>query len=134
MDESIELPMRDIDKPFLMSIESVYNIEGRGAVATGTVESGKAKVGKEIEISKAGKKIKSTITGIETFKKTMDYAEAGDNVGILTRGLTKNDLSRGMLMADPGLVNFSLCAEANIYFNKPEEGGRKNGFYTGFKP
>lgn len=117
-----------------MSIESVYNIEGRGAVATGTVESGKAKVGKEIEISKSGKKIKSTITGIETFKKTMDYAEAGDNVGILTRGLTKNDLSRGMILSEPGVVNFSMCAEANVYFNKSEEGGRKNGFYTGFRP
>jgi elongation factor Tu len=134
MDEKIELPVRDIDKHFLMSVESVYNIEGRGAVSTGTVESGKAKVGKEVEVCKGGKKIKTTITGIETFKKTMDYAEAGDNVGILTRGLTKNDLSRGMILADPGVVNFSTCAEANVYFNKTEEGGRKNGFYTGFKP
>lgn len=107
MDDTIILPERDVDKPFLMSVESVYNIEGRGAVATGTVESGKVKVGKDIEISKAGKKIKSIVTGIETFRKTMDYAEAGDNVGILTRGLTKNDISWGMIFADPGIVNFS---------------------------
>ncbi len=106
MDENITLPERDVDKPFLMSVESVYNIEGRGAVATGTVESGKVKVGKEIEICKSGKKIKSTVTGIETFRKTMDYAEAGDNVGILTRGLTKNDISRGMIFSDPGVVSF----------------------------
>ena len=134
MDETIILPERDVDKPFLMSVERVYYIEVRGAVATGTVESGKIKVGKDIEISKAGKKIKSTVTGIETFRKTMDYAEAGDNVGILTRGLTKNDISRGMIFSDPGIVTFSQCAEANVYFNKAEEGGRKNGFYTGFKP
>lgn len=134
LDDNITLPTRDIDRPFLMSVESVYNIEGWGAVATGTVESGKVKVGKDIEISKAGKKIKSTVTGIETFRKTMDYAEAGDNVGILTRGLTKNDISRGMIFSDPNVVSFSQCAEANVYFNKPEEGGRKNGFYTGFKP
>ncbi len=107
LDDNIILPEWDIDKPFLMSVESVYNIEGRGAVATGTVESGKVKVGKDIEISKAGKKIKSTVTGIETFWKTMDYAEAGDNVGILTRGLTKNDISRGMIFSDPNVVTFS---------------------------
>ena len=134
MDKNIELPPRETDKPFLMSIESIYNIEGRGTVSTGTIETGKAKVGKDIEVSGHGKKIKTTITGIETFKKSMDSAEAGDNVGILTRGLTKKDLSRGMIIAEPGVVNFSLCAEANVYFNKIEEGGRKNGFLSGFKP
>lgn len=134
MDSTIEAPARPIDKPFMMSIESLYNIEGRGTVVTGTIEQGKIKIGQEIEVSGYGKTYKTAVTGIETFRKQMDFAESGDNVGLLIRGLTKKELSRGMILAQPGLMKYSNSAEANIYFNLPEEGGRKQGFYTGFKP
>ena len=134
MDETIELTERPLNKPFLLSIDGTYNIEGRGTVITGTVDQGKIKKGKEIEIIGFGKSVKTTVTGIETFRKTMDQGEAGDNVGLLIRGLTRDQVSRGMIVCEPGTVNLQRCVEAQIYFTTQDEGGRKKGFYTGFKP
>ena len=135
MDETIPLPARSTDKPFLMNVDATLNIEGRGTVVTGTVEQGKIKVGEEIEIigySKATKK--TTVTGIETFNKQLDYAEAGDKIGILIRGLLRKDISRGHILAKPNSIKVSHCFEAQIYFLKTEEGGRKRGFYSGYRP
>jgi elongation factor Tu len=135
MDEEIEIPTRDIDKPFQMSIESTYNIEGRGTVVTGTIEQGKVKIGDDIEIiGFSDNPKKSQVTGVETFRKSLDRGEAGDNVGLLIRGLTKKDVQRGQVVAKPGSVKTGRCFEAQIYFLTEEEGGRKKGFYTGFKP
>lgn len=135
MDETIPIPVRPIDKPFLMSVDSTYNIEGRGLVVVGTVEQGKLKPGEEIEIlgfEKAGKK--TTVTGIETFKKSLDYGEAGDNIGILVRGLTRKNVQRGQIICKPGTLTTNICFEASVYMLKAEEGGRKKGFYTGYRP
>ena len=135
MDEVIPIPERAIDKPFLLSVEGTYNIEGRGLVVVGTVEQGKVKVGDEIEIlgyDKVGRK--TTITGIETFRKTLDYGEAGDNVGLLVRGVTRKNVTRGQVMCKPGSQTASHCFEASVYFLREEEGGRKRGFYTGYRP
>ena len=104
MDECIPVTGRPIDKPFLMSVEGTYNIGGRGAVASGTIEQGKIKVGDEIEFYGYGNKMKSAVTGIETFNKTLDYGEAGDNVGILIRGLTREQIHRGLIIAKPGTL------------------------------
>ncbi len=134
MDEVIPVSGRAIDKPFLMSIEGTYNIAGRGVVASGTVEQGKVKIGDEVEFYGYGKKMKSNITGIETFNKTLDYGEAGDNVGILIRGLTREQIQRGQVLAKPGSLTTASVLEANIYCLTPEEGGRKNTFSSGYKP
>ena len=135
VDETVEVPERPHDKPFLLSVEGTYNIEGRGLVVVGTVEQGKAKSGEEIEIlgfDTSSKK--STITGIETFKKSLDYAEAGDNVGLLIRGLTRKQISRGHIICKPNTQKTAVCFEASVYFLTEEEGGRKRGFYTGYRP
>jgi elongation factor Tu len=135
MDEQIEIPVRDIDKPFQMSIESTFNIEGRGTVVTGTIEQGKIKTGEDIEIVGFIEPArKSSVTGVETFKKTLDRGEAGDNVGLLIRGVGKKDVQRGQIIAKPGLFKTGKCFEAQVYFLTEEEGGRKKGFYTGFRP
>lgn len=135
MDAKIPLPEKTTDKPFMLSIDGTYNIEGRGTVVTGTVERGKVKAGDEIEIiGYSNKPKKTTVTAIETFKKTLDYGEGGDNVGLLIRGLTKKDVSRGQIIAKPGTVDVNVCFEAQIYFTTEEEGGRKKGFYSGYKP
>lgn len=135
MDEDIPIPERDIDKPFLMSIESTYNVEGRGTVVAGTVEQGKVKVGDEIEIlgyQPTG--TKTTVTGIETFRKQLDRGEAGDNVGLLIRGVTRKNANRGMIVTKPGSKTLGQCFSAQVYLLKTEEGGRKGSFNTGFKP
>jgi elongation factor Tu len=135
MDEKIPLPEKTTDKPFMLSIDGTYNIEGRGTVVTGTVEQGKIKAGEEIEIVGFGQKPKkTTVTAIETFKKTLDYGEGGDNVGLLIRGLTKKDVTRGNIIAKPGALSVNLCFEAQVYFTTADEGGRKKGFYSGYKP
>ncbi len=133
MDEKLEDASRPINKPFLLSIEGTYSIEGRGLVVTGTIDQGQVKIGDEVTLSGAGKTQKTTITGIETFKKQMDKGLAGDNVGLLLRGLSRDDVSRGMIMSKESLETHR-CAEAQVYFTTQEEGGRKKGFYTGFKP
>ena len=134
MDDTIPIPERPIDKPFIMSIESTYNIEGRGTVVVGTIEQGKVKPGEEVEITGFGETTKSIVTGVETFKKTLDYGEAGDNVGLLIRGIIRNKVFRGQTISKPGSLTMHQCFEAQIYIMKEEEGGRKKGFYTGFRP
>ena len=134
MDEQIPIPERHIDKPFIMSIEGTFNIEGRGTVVVGTIEQGRVKPGDEVMISGYGKTKKTTVTGVETFNKSLDYGEAGDNVGLLVRGITRKDIQRGQTISKSGVVKMHNCFEAQIYLMKEEEGGRKRGFYTGFKP
>ena len=135
MDEVIPIPERPIDKPFLMSIEGTYNIEGRGTVVVGTIEQGKVKAGDEIEVLGLSKeRVRTVVTGVETFKKTLDYGEAGDNVGLLVRGLTRKNVFRGQVLSKPNTAPLNQCFEAQIYMLTEEEGGRKKGFYTGFRP
>ncbi len=135
LDTYIPTPQRDEDKPFLMSIEDVFSIKGRGTVGTGRVERGKAKVGDEVEIIGLRKEAKKTvITGIEMFNKTLEYAIAGDNVGALLRGVEKDDLERGMVLAKPGSITPHTKFEANIYVLSKEEGGRHTPFFAGYKP
>jgi elongation factor Tu len=134
MDEKIPVSDRPIDKPFMMAIEHCYNIAGRGAVASGTIEQGKVKVGDEVELFGYGSKFKSQVVGIETFNKTLDYGEAGDNIGILVRGLTREQMHRGLMMAEPRSLTTASVIEANIYVLNTDEGGRKNSFSTGYRP
>jgi len=135
MDNDIPVPEREVDKPFLMSIESTFNIKGRGTVVTGTIEQGKAKVGEEVEILGYGPNpTKTTITGIETFRKQLDRGEAGDNIGLLLRGVTRKNANRGMIICKPGSKSVGQCFQAQIYLLKEEEGGRKSSFNSGFKP
>lgn len=134
MDTKIEISGRPIDKPFFMPVESTYSVAGRGAVACGTVEAGKVKVGDDIEFYGYNKNFKSQVIGIETFNKTLDYGEAGDNVGILVRGLTREQINRGLIIAKPGSQTVHSVIEANIYILKTEEGGRINPFGSGYRP
>lgn len=135
MDETIEVPERNIDKPFMMAIESTFDIQGRGTVVTGTIDQGVVKVGDEIEIMGFSDRIRKTnVTGLETFRKSLDKGEAGDNIGILVKGLTRKDVQRGMIVCKPGSKKLGQCFEAQVYFLSQEEGGRKTGFYTGFRP
>jgi len=135
MDTNIPLPERNIDKPLLMSVESTFTIAGRGTVVTGTIEQGKVKAGEDVELVGYSKKItKTTITGIETFRKSLDYGEAGDNIGMLVRSLTRDDVFRGQVIAKPGSLTVNQNIEANIYVLKEEEGGRKKPFVNGYRP
>ena len=135
VDEYIPVPERPIDKPFLMPVEDVFSIKGRGTVATGRIERGKVKVGEEIEILGLAKDPKkSTVTGVEMFRKTLDDGQAGDNVGILLRGVEKEDIQRGQVLAKPGTVTTHTEFEAEVYILTKEEGGRHTPFFTGYKP
>ncbi|TNV84615.1 hypothetical protein FGO68_gene10180 [Halteria grandinella] len=135
LDTQIELPERLKDKDFLMSIDSSVNIPGRGTVVTGTVEQGKCKVGDDVHmIGIKRKPSPTTITGIETFKKTLDYGEAGDNVGVLLRGVTKEQVKRGMCLIKPGTLEVRRNFVGQLYILKPEEGGRNKPFLTGYRP
>ncbi len=135
VDDSVPDPVRDTDKPFLMPIEDAFTISGRGTVATGRVERGQIKTGDEIEIIGLGKDTqKSTITGVEMFRKTLDEAQAGDNVGLLLRGIEKENIERGQVIAKPGTVTPHTEFEAEIYVLKKEEGGRHSPFFTGYRP
>ncbi len=135
LDSYIEVPPREQDKPFLMSIEDVFSIKGRGTVATGRVERGMAKVGDEVEIIGLRKdKVKTTITGIEMFQKTLDSAIAGDNVGALLRGIERDGIERGQVLAKPGSITPHTKFEANIYVLSKDEGGRHTPFFTKYKP
>ncbi len=135
VDEYIPVPDRPTDKPFLMPVEDVFSIKGRGTVATGRIERGIVKVGEEIEILglEAAPK-KSVVTGVEMFRKTLDEGQAGDNVGILLRGVEKNDIQRGQVLAKPGTVTSHTEFDAEIYILTKEEGGRHTPFFTGYKP
>ncbi|PIP73169.1 MAG: elongation factor Tu, partial [Candidatus Lloydbacteria bacterium CG22_combo_CG10-13_8_21_14_all_47_15] len=134
MDEYIPEPVRDIEKPFLMPIEDIFSIEGRGTVATGRIERGKVKVGGEIEIVGIKDTAKTTVTGIEMFNKSLDEGLAGDNAGVLLRGTKKEDITRGQVLAAPGSVTPHTEFEAEVYVLKKEEGGRHTPFFKGYKP
>ena len=135
LDESIPEPKRDIDKPFLMPIEDVFSISGRGTVGTGRVERGQIKVSAEVEIiGLREQSLKSTVTGIEMFRKLLDDARAGDNVGLLLRGVEKEQLERGMVIAQPGSVTPHTKFKAQIYILSKEEGGRHTPFFNGYRP
>ena len=128
VDEWIPLPPRDIDKPFLMPVEDVFSITGRGTVATGRIETGIVKVGDEVQIMGLGASLKSTVTGVEMFRKLLDQGEAGDNVGLLLRGIDKNEITRGMVICHPGVVNPHSEFQAAVYILKKEEGGGEATF------
>ena len=134
MDEYIPEPVREIDKPFLMPIEDVFSIKGRGTVGTGRIERGKIKVGDAVEIIGFGAKKPSTITGVEMFQKTLDEGVAGDNVGVLLRGVEKNDLERGQVVCKPGSITPHTKFEAEVYVLSKEEGGRHTPFFKGYRP
>ena len=135
VDNWIELPQRDIDKPFLMPIEDVFTITGRGTVATGRIETGIANTGDPVEIIGMGAdKLTSTITGVEMFKKILDRGEAGDNVGLLLRGIDKKDIRRGMVICKPGSVKPHAKFKAEVYILKKEEGGRHTPFHNNYRP
>ena len=135
VDNWIELPPRDIDKPFLMPIEDVFTITGRGTVATGRIETGVANTGDAVEIIGMGAdKLTSTITGVEMFKKILDRGEAGDNVGLLLRGIDKKDIRRGMVICKPGSVKPHAKFKAEVYILKKEEGGRHTPFHNNYRP
>ncbi|MFC2426928.1 MAG: elongation factor Tu [Capnocytophaga leadbetteri] len=135
VDNYIELPTRDIDKPFLMPIEDVFTITGRGTVATGRIETGVAKTGEAVEIIGMGAdKLTSTITGVEMFRKILDRGEAGDNVGLLLRGIDKKDIKRGMVICKPGSVTPHAKFKAEVYILSKEEGGRHTPFHNNYRP
>ncbi|KAK4363607.1 hypothetical protein RND71_018848 [Anisodus tanguticus] len=135
VDEYIPDPVRQLDKPFLMPIEDVFSIQGRGTVATGRVEQGTIKVGEDVEILGLMQgTLKSTVTGVEMFKKSLDYGQAGDNVGLLLRGLKRDDIMRGMVIAKPGSVKTCKKFEAEIYVLTKDEGGRHTAFFSNYMP
>ena len=135
VDSYIELPPRDVDKPFLMPIEDVFTITGRGTVATGRIETGVAKTGEAVEIIGMGaEKLTSTITGVEMFRKILDRGEAGDNVGLLLRGIDKKDIKRGMVICKPGSVTPHAKFKAEVYILSKEEGGRHTPFHNNYRP
>jgi len=134
MDEYIPMPKREVDKPFLMPIEDIFSIEGRGTVVTGRIERGKVKVGGEIEIIGIRDTAKTTVTGVEMFNKQLQEGEAGDNAGILLRGTKKEDVHRGQVLAAPGSITPHTEFEAEVYILNKDEGGRHTPFFTGYKP
>ncbi len=134
VDSYIPTPVRDLDKPFLMPIEDVFSIKGRGTVATGRIERGKVKVGEEIEIVGIKATQKSVVTGVEMFKKTLEDGQAGDNVGILLRGVERDDIERGQVLVKTGSVKAHTEFEAQVYILSKEEGGRHKHFFTGYRP
>ncbi len=133
-DNWIPLPPRDVDKPFLMPVEDVFSITGRGTVATGRIEAGVIKVGDEVEILGLGEDKKSVVTGVEMFRKLLDEGEAGDNVGLLLRGIDKNEIKRGMVLCKPGQIKPHSQFKASIYVLKKEEGGRHTPFHNKYRP
>ncbi|WP_349409123.1 elongation factor Tu [Pseudalkalibacillus sp. SCS-8] len=135
VDEYIPTPERDHDKPFMMPVEDVFSITGRGTVATGRVERGKVKVGDEIEIlGLTEEPKKTTVTGVEMFRKLLDYAEAGDNIGALLRGVSRDDIERGQVLVQPGTVKAHTKFKAEVYVLSKEEGGRHTPFFANYRP
>ena len=133
-DNFIPEPERDVDKPFLMPVEDVFSITGRGTVGTGRIERGIIKVGDEVEIVGMGDLKKTTVTGVEMFRKLLDEGQAGDNAGLLLRGIDKEDLSRGQVLAVPGSITPHTKFKASVYILKKEEGGRHTPFFNGYRP
>ena len=134
LDEKVELPEREVDKPFLMCIEDVFNIEGRGTVVTGRVERGELTKMSEVEIVGIRETRKTTATDIEMFRKLLDSASAGDNVGVLLRGMKKTDVERGMVLAKPGSITPHTKFKAELYVLSKDEGGRHTPFFTNYRP
>jgi elongation factor Tu len=134
VDEYIPTPERDIDKPFLMPIEDVFSISGRGTVVTGRIERGVVKVGDDVEIVGLRPTQKTTVTGVEMFRKELDQGEAGDNVGVLLRGTKKEEVERGQVLAQPGSITPHTKFEAEVYILTKEEGGRHTPFFSGYRP
>ena len=134
LDTYIPVPVRELDKPFLMPVEDIFSIEGRGTVVTGRIERGVVKVGEEVEIVGLKDTTKFTVTGIEMFNKSLQEGQAGDNAGVLLRGAKKEDISRGQVLAKPGSVKPHTDFEAEVYVLKKEEGGRHTAFFSGYKP
>jgi elongation factor Tu len=133
-DDFIPEPKRDIDKPFLMPVEDVFSITGRGTVGTGRIERGIVKVGDEIEIIGMGDQKKTTVTGVEMFRKLLDEGRAGDNAGMLLRGVDKDELKRGQVLAEPGSITPHTKFKSSVYILKKEEGGRHTPFFNGYRP
>jgi elongation factor Tu len=134
VDSYIPTPEREVDKPFLMAVEDVFSITGRGTVATGRIERGKVKVGDNVEIVGIRDTRNTTITGIEMFKKSLDEGMAGDNAGVLMRGIQKDDIERGMVIAKPGSITPHTEFEGEVYVLTDKEGGRKTPFFPGYRP
>jgi elongation factor Tu len=134
VDSYIPLPVREVDKPFLMPVEDVFSITGRGTVSTGRVERGKVKVGEEMELIGLGAKRKTVVTGVEMFRKLLDEGQAGDNVGLLLRGVDKEEIERGMVIAAPGSITPHTKFEGEVYVLGKEEGGRHKPFFNGYRP
>jgi len=134
VDRYIPLPAREVDKPFLMPIEDIFTISGRGTVATGRVERGRVKVGEEVDLVGLRPTEKKVVTGIEMFKKLLDEGTAGDNVGVLLRGTERKDIERGMVLAKPGSIKPYIKFKGEVYILTKEEGGRHTPFFTGYRP
>ena len=134
LDTYIPMPEREIDKPFLMPIEDVFSISGRGTVVTGRIERGKVKVGEEIEIVGFKPTEKKVVTGVEMFRKLLDEGVAGDNVGVLLRGVEKDDVERGQVLAKPGSIKPHTKFKGEVYILSKEEGGRHTPFFNGYRP
>jgi elongation factor Tu len=134
LDAYIPEPKREIDKPFLMAIEDVFTISGRGTVVTGRIERGIVKVGDEVEIVGFHPTVKTVVTGVEMFRKLLDEGRAGDNVGCLLRGVKRDDVERGQVLAKPGSITPHVVFKADVYVLKKEEGGRHTPFFTGYRP
>ena len=134
IDEYIPTPERDVDQPFLMPIEDIFSITGRGTVATGRVERGRVKVGQEVELVGFGETKKTTVTGVEMFRKMLDEGMAGDNIGALLRGIDKTDIQRGQVLAAPGSIHPHTKFTANVYVLTKDEGGRHTPFFPGYRP
>jgi elongation factor Tu len=134
LDDYIPQPDRSLDKPFLMPVEDVFSIKGRGTVVTGRIERGKVKVGEGVEIIGLKQSKKTTVTGVEMFRKQLEEGQAGDNVGILLRGVEKDDVERGQVLAKPGSVTAHTKFEAEVYILSKDEGGRHTPFFSGYKP
>jgi elongation factor Tu len=134
LDTFIPEPVREVDKPFIMPVEDVFSITGRGTVATGRVERGKIKGGEEVQLVGFGAEKKTVVTSVETFRKSLDWGEAGDNVGLLLRGVEKNEIERGMVLAKPGSITPHTKFQAEVYVLTKEEGGRHTPFFKGYRP
>jgi len=134
LDEFVPIPQREVDKPFLMPIEDVFSIKGRGTVGTGRIERGKCKIGDTVEIVGLKPNRSTVVTGIEAFNKTLDEGQAGENVGVLLRGVEKDDLERGQVLAAPKSITPHTKFEAEVYVLTKEEGGRHTPFFTGYRP
>ncbi len=134
VDEYVPVPQRDVDKPFLMPVEDVFSISGRGTVATGRVERGKVKVGEEVELVGIRPTAKTVVTGVEMFRKLLDEGMAGDNVGVLLRGLKREEVERGQVLAKPGSITPHKKFKAEVYILTKEEGGRHTPFFNGYRP